>query len=251
MRYPIFARVVALLTVAIAASACASVPQAQRTESDPWEAANRAVFNVNVALDNATLKPLSKGYRKVMPDIVRKGVSNFFQNLTTPRSVLNNFLQGKTANGLSEIARFLLNSTAGIGGLIDVATMSGLEEYSEDFGQTAAVWGVPDGPYVMLPLLGPQNLRDALFLPLDILSNPLVHYDVSSVRDRIYGLGLIDLRYRLLVADKFLEDSQDPYVTLRESYQQNREYEIYDGDPPEDDDFFDEFFEEEYDEENY
>lgn len=195
------------------------------------------------------MKPLSKGYRKMVPSAVRKGVSNFFQNLTTPRSVLNNFLQGKPANGFSETARFLLNSSIGIGGLIDVATMAGLEEFPEDFGQTAAVWGLPDGPYVMLPVLGPQNLRDALFLPLDILSDPLIHYDVSSARDRIYGLRMIDLRYRLLAADKFLEDSMDPYVTLRESYQQNREYEIYDGDPPEDEDFFDEFFEEEYDDE--
>lgn len=231
-------------------SACASIPENQLTESDPWEATNRTMFNVNVAFDNATIKPLSKAYRKVMPSPVRTGVSNFFRNLTTPRSVLNNVLQGKPANGLSELARFLLNSTIGVGGLFDVATATSLEEYPEDFGQTAAVWGVPDGPYLMLPLIGPQNLRDALFLPLDFLADPLFHYDVSSVRDRIYGLRMIDLRYRLLVVDDLLADSTDPYVTLRESYRQNREFEIYDGDPPEDDDFFDEFLEEEFDEEN-
>lgn len=241
---------VPLLTVAVAMSACASIPADQLTESDPWEAANRSMFNVNVAIDNATIKPLSKAYRKVMPSPVRRGVSNFFQNLTTPRSVLNNFLQGKPANGLSELARFLLNSTIGVGGLFDVATTTGLEEYSEDFGQTAAVWGVPDGPYLMLPLLGPQNLRDALLLPLDFLADPLFHYDVSSVRDRIYGLRMIDLRYRLLTVDELLANSTDPYVTLRESYRQNREFEIYDGDPPEDDDWFDDFLEEEFSEEN-
>ncbi|MCH7830683.1 MAG: VacJ family lipoprotein [Proteobacteria bacterium] len=241
---------VPLLTVAVAMSACASIPADQLTESDPWEAANRSMFNVNVAIDNATIKPLSKAYRKVMPSPVRRGVSNFFQNLTTPRSVLNNFLQGKPANGLSELARFLLNSTIGVGGLFDVATTTGLEEYSEDFGQTAAVWGVPDGPYLMLPLLGPQNLRDALLLPLDFLADPLFHYDVSSVRDRIYGLRMIDLRFRLLTVDELLANSTDPYVTLRESYRQNREFEIYDGDPPEDDDWFDDFLEEEFSEEN-
>lgn len=241
---------VPLLTAALAMSACASIPVDQLTESDPWEAANRSMFKVNVTIDNATIKPLSKAYRKVMPNPVRRGVSNFFQNLTTPRSVLNNFLQGKPANGLSELARFLLNSTIGVGGLFDVATTTGLEVYSEDFGQTAAVWGVPDGRYLMLPLLGPQNLRDALLLPLDFLADPLFHYDVSSVRDRIYGLRMIDLRYRLLVADELLANSTDPYVTLRESYRQNREFEIYDGDPPEDDDWFDDFLEEEFSEEN-
>ena len=138
----------------------------------------------------------------------------------------------------------MLNSTLGIGGLIDVATASGMQEYSEDFGQTAAVWGIPDGPYVMLPLLGPQTLRDAVFLPVDIIFDPLYQYDNSSVRDKLYFVRLIDLRYRLLVADKFLDDSQDRYVTTRESYLQNREYEVYDGDPPVDDDFFDEFLEE-------
>ena len=200
---------------------------------------------MNVAIDNATLKPIAKGYRYVLPRAVRKGISNFFRNLTTPRSAVNNFLQGKPANGFNEIGRFLFNSTFGIAGIFDVATSGGMEEYREDFGQTAAVWGVPDGPYVMLPFLGPKTLRDALLLPLDITANPLYHYDVASVRDRLYVLLIVDSRYHLLVADKLLDDSKDPYVTLRESYLQNREYEIYDGDPPEDDDFFDEFLEEE------
>jgi phospholipid-binding lipoprotein MlaA len=221
------------------------MPDDQRNETDPWEAMNRSLFRVNVAIDNATLKPIAKGYRYVLPRAVRKGISNFYRNLTTPRSALNNFLQGKPANGFNEIGRFLFNSTFGIAGIFDVATSGGMEEYREDFGQTAAVWGVPDGPYVMLPFLGPKTLRDALLSPLDIAADPLYQYDVASVRDRLYVLRLVDLRYRLLVADKLLDDSKDPYVTARESYLQNREYEIYDGDPPEDDDFFDEFLEEE------
>ena len=152
---------------------------------------------------------------------------------------LNNFLQGKRGNGFSETGRFLFNSTVGIAGIFDVASASGMDEYREDFGQTAAVWGMPDGPYVMLPILGPKTLRDAVFTPLDILSNPLFHYDNSSVRDPLVGLGFIDLRYRLLTFDKLLEDSKDTYITTRESYLQNREYEVYDGNPPQDDDFFD------------
>ena len=202
---------------------------------------NRSFFSATRTIDRATTRPLAKGYRKIIPTPLRKGVSNFFRNLTTPRSIINNFLQGKPGRGFSETGRFLLNSTIGIGGLIDVATAGGLEEYREDFGQTAAVWGIPNGPFVMLPMLGPQTLRDAILLPVDIVVDPLYQYDNTSVRDKLYILRLIDLRYRLLSTDKFLQDSKDPYVTTRESYLQNREYEIYDGDPPIDDDYFDEF----------
>ena len=178
---------------------------------------NRPLYRAHTAIDNATMKPLAKGYRKIMPGPVRKGISNFFRNLTTPRSIINNFLQGKPKQGFSEIGRFAFNSTFGIGGLIDIATIGGMEEYREDFGQTAAVWGIPDGPYVMLPLLGPQTLRDAIMLPVNIIADPLYQYENSSVRDKLYFVRLIDLRYRVLAADSFLEDSKDPYVTMRVS----------------------------------
>ena len=154
--------------------ACASVPAEQRTESDPWEPLNRTIYSATTAIDKVSLRPLAKGYEKVMPRPVRNGVSNFMDNLVTPASAVNNFLQGKPAYGFTELARFVLNSTLGIGGLFDVATAGELEARPEDFGQTAAVWGVPNGPYVMLPLLGPSTLRDALMRPLDIMSNPLV-----------------------------------------------------------------------------
>lgn len=234
----------AISLLVLGMSGCASIPADERTPSDPWEPLNRTLYSVNTAVDKVTTKPLAKGYQKIMPGPVRKGISNFFSNLNAPRSAVNNFLQGKPRRGFSEIGRLLFNSTIGIGGLFDVATANGIEEYPEDFGQTFAVWGVPDGPYVMLPFLGPRTLRDAILLPADIVADPLFHYENTSVRDKLYGVRLLDLRYRLLTADKFLEDSKDKYVTTRESYLQNREYEIYDGDPPEDDDFFDEFLEE-------
>ena len=237
--------VVSLSVLALALTGCASVPDDQKTESDRWESVNRSVFRLNAGLDRAISRPVARVYSKITPRPVRKGVSNFFRNLTTPRSVLNNFLQGKPKRGFSEIGRFLVNSSLGLGGLFDVATAGGMEEYREDFGQTAAVWGVGDGPYVMLPFLGPQTLRDAILMPVDIVSTPLYHYDNSSARDKLYAFRLIDLRYRLLATDRFLDESKDPYVTLRESYLQNREFEVYDGDPPVDDDFFDEFLEEE------
>lgn len=231
--------------LAVMLSACASIPPEQRTESDPWEPLNRPLYDFNTSLDKVTTKPLARGYRKIIPSPVRTGVSNFFDNITTPVSALNNFLQGKPRRGFSEVGRFVFNSTLGVGGLIDIASHGGMEKYREDFGQTAAVWGVPDGPYVMLPFMGPQTLRDAVLMPLDVISTPLYHYDNTSVRDKLYGLRIIDLRYQLLKAEKFLDDSKDPYVTLRESYLQNRQYEVYDGDPPEDDDFYDEFLIEE------
>lgn len=237
-------KVIALVLFAFAVSGCTSVPVDQRVESDPWEGLNRSVYSANIAIDKATTRPLAKGYRAVLPSPVRKGISNFFRNLTTPRSIINNLLQGKPARGFSEFGRFLFNSTLGIAGIFDVATAGGMEEYREDFGQTAAVWGISDGPYVMLPILGPQTLRDAILLPVDIVFDPLYQYDNTSVRDKLYILRLIDLRYRLLATDKFLDDSKDPYLTMRESYLQNREYEVFDGDPPVDDDFFDEFLEE-------
>jgi len=233
----------AVFALAFGVTGCSSIPVDERTESDPWESLNRSIFSVNLNFDKVSTKPLAKGYRKIIPGPIRRGISNFFNNLVAPGSALNNFLQGKPGRGVSEIGRFVINSTIGVGGLIDIATPSGLDRYHEDFGQTAAVWGVPDGPYVMLPFLGPKTLRDAVFLPLDVVVDPLFQYNNTSVRDKLWVLRIIDLRYHLLAADKFLADSKDKYVTTRESYLQNREYEVYDGDPPVDDDFFDEFLE--------
>jgi len=207
---------------------------------------NRGMYKVNDVIDRATLRPIARVYNAILPEPVRNGVTNFSQNLMTPSSALNNILQGKPGAGFDELARFFINSTIGIGGLFDVAARTGIEPKTEDFGQTAAVWGVPDGPYVMLPFRGPRTLRDAILMPLDILADPLYHHDNSSVRDPLYVLRIINLRARLLRFDDLLEDSEDPYVTLRESYLQNREFEIYDGDPPsDDDDLFDEFLEDE------
>lgn len=236
----------ALLLATCLLGACANVPPEQRTAGDPWEPYNRSMYNVNTAIDKVTLKPLAKGYKKIVPDPAEKGISNFFSNLSAPRSVVNNFLQGKPGHGFSELGRFLINSTVGIAGIFDVAAAGGIESKTEDFDQTAAVWGVPDGPYVVLPFLGPQTLRGVFMLPLDMLSRPLYHYENTSVRDKLRVLQLIDLRARLLKAEQFLEDSKDPYITLRESYLQNLEFEIHDGAPPEDDEFFDEFLDEDY-----
>lgn len=241
-------RPICILLAGLFLTGCASVPPGERVAHDPWEAPNRKVHQFNETVDKVSLKPISKGYQKIFPEPVRKVVTNFFRNLRAPSSALNNFLQGKPAHGIQELGRFVANSTFGIGGLFDVATAGGIEEHREDFGQTAAVWGVPSGPFVVLPFLGPATLRDAVLYPINIKTSLLFHYNNTSVRDRLYILRTIELRARLLALEDMMKDSKDPYVTMRESFLQNREFNIYDGNPPqssEEDDLFDEFLEEE------
>jgi phospholipid-binding lipoprotein MlaA len=229
-------RITAMLLVILVASGCAAVPAGDPVDYDPWEKMNRSLYQFNDVVDSVSLKPIAKGYKKVLPEPIRNGVTNF-----------GRILQGKPARGFSEIARFVVNSTVGIGGLVDVATASGVEAYPEGFGQTAAVWGVPSGPYVMVPFLGPQTLRSLVLLPANIELDVLHHVDSSSVRDRLWVLRTIDLRHRVLSLEDLMQESKDPYVTLRESYLQNRRFEIYDGNPPveDEDEFYDEFLEDE------
>lgn len=235
--------------------ACATVDYTDEdsgyVEYDPFEPTNRKIHRFNMAIDRAVLRPLARGYKKVLPSPVRSSFTNFFSNLTTPGSALNNFLQGKPKRGFSELGRFLFNSTLGLAGFFDVAGAGGMERYDEDFGQTLSVWGVPDGPYVVLPFLGPFMASDAAALPVDFYTDLWTHYDNSSVRSKVWALRFINLRSRLLAADSILDDSPDPYIAVREAYRQNRTFRTFDGEPPEDEDelydegLFDEFFEDE------
>jgi phospholipid-binding lipoprotein MlaA len=211
---------------------------------DPLEPLNRKVYALNDAFDRVLLKPTATGYKAVTPGIVRRGITNFFDNLATPRSALNNFLQGKPARGFNEIGRFVFNTTLGLGGLIDIAGLGGMQAYEEDFGQTFAVWGLPEGPYLVLPLLGSRSLLETVAFPLDYYAGLERYIKDREARGAILALRIIDIRHRLLAADQFLEESTDPYITFREAYRQNREYEIFDGDPPVEDQYY-EFFDEE------
>ncbi len=231
--------------VCLQCSACATQPTAadgskpERSPADPWEPLNRSIRMFNGGLDAVTLKPLAKGYQIVVPSVIRSGITNFSRNLRSPLHIINHFLQGKIGSGFKQTGRFVMNSTIGIGGLIDVATDAGIDVEIEDFGQTLAVWGVPSGPFVIVPFLGSSTLRDATMLPLNFLADPLLHYNNSSVRDKVYLVRAIDLRARLLsVEELLLKDAYDPYITLREAYLQRRKYLIFDGDPP---DIYDEF----------
>ena len=213
--------------------------------ADPWESLNRGIDAANRGLDSVTLKPAARGYQQILPAFVRRGMTNFFSNLRTPLTIINQILQGKGRAAFSDTGRLLLNSTVGIGGLFDPATSAGLEKHSEDFGQTLATWGVPDGPFVMIPLLGPSTLRDALAIPLNFFADPLLHYENTSVRDKLWALQVLGMRAGLLSVENMISDSYDPYVTVRDAYLQNRRYLIYDGDPPElEDEFLDEFLDE-------
>lgn len=210
---------------------------------DPLEKYNRSMFEVNRFGDKIIYKPFGKAYKAIIPGFARKGVHNFFDNLTAPRSSVNNFLQGKPARGANELARFLFNSTLGIGGLFDIAAAGGMERYDEDFSQTLAVWGVPEGPYVVIPIWGPRTLLAAAALPVDVMSDLQYHIKDTGTRDKLYVLRLIDGRARLLTTEELLNKSQDPYIAFREAYLQNRRFNVLDGDVPEDEEFY--FFDDE------
>jgi len=232
----------------LVALACLLVTGCAATgEKDPYENWNRKVYAVNDAIDRATLKPVAKGYRAVTPRFVRSGVSNVFANLVTPRSSLNNLLQGKPGRSASELGRFVLNSTLGLAGLMDVGSALGIQAYPESFGETFSVWGIGDGPYVYLPILGPNTMSDVIAQPFDFGTDLVNWIDNTGARDRLRVMKIVDIRTGLLSAENIIADSEDPYVALREAYLQNREYRVYDGNPPaseEEDALFDEFLEE-------
>jgi phospholipid-binding lipoprotein MlaA len=236
---------IALVICATLASGCASsipaAPKDQRAPSDPWEPMNRRISAFNDNVDRFTFKPLAKGYERILPSTMRRGINNFSENLFSPLYIINNFLQGKFKRGFSETWRFTANTIWGIGGFVDVGADLGLNSYREDFGQTLAVWGVPEGPYVVVPILGPRTLRHATMIPLNIATDLGYYVDDKATRQSIYVVRLVDLRAQFFSAEALIEDSFDRYLTIRESYLQNRLYQIFDGNPPEDDDFYDEF----------
>ena len=239
------------LTIGLQIAACGTMPRAadgskiEPTPGDPWEPLNRPIHLFNGGLDKVTFKPAAQVYQIIVPKVLRLGVTNFSLNLRAPLNIINHFLQGKPREGLKQTGRFVMNSTFGIGGLMDVATGAGLPETKEDFGQTLAVWGVPNGPYVVVPFIGPRTLRDAVMIPLNILADPLLHYNDSSVRDKVYLIRAIDLRARLFASETLVEDAYDPYVRIREGYLQNRQGKIDDKDvdaddaSEDDDDYYD------------
>lgn len=200
---------------------------------DPFEGYNRAMFTFNENVDKALLKPVAQGYEKVTPQFVRTGVGNVFSNVEDVWIGLNNLLQGKVGDGMSDLMRFAMNSTFGLFGILDIASEAGLQKNDEDFGQTLAVWGVGEGPFVVLPLLGPRTTRDAVAMPADMYGTGLSYVDHVPTRNSLIALRLVHGRSILLRAERAVDDAAiDRYVFVRDAYLQQRRYKVHDGNPP-------------------
>ncbi|MDC3302143.1 VacJ family lipoprotein [Gammaproteobacteria bacterium] len=194
--------------------------------NDPLEGVNRTFFNINEKVDEVALKPIALTYSKT-PDPIKNGITNFFRNLKEIDNTLNQVLQGKPKYAANDFSRFLINSTLGLGGILDPASSMGLERHDEDFGQTLGLWGVSPGPYLMVPFLGPSSTRDLLSRPISSFLEVTFHMDDSNVRLSLSALDAIETRERLLEVESLL--SGDKYNFVRDSYSQSREYEIKDG----------------------
>ncbi len=214
----------------------ASVLERPEVDPDPWIGMNRSLWSFNDGLDRMILRPIARGYRAIMPDLAEEGVSNFFDNLQVPGTALNQLLQGKPKQMINDVGRFAVNSTFGILGVFDVATKTGLPQHEEDFGQTLAVWGVPQGPYFMIPIRGPSTVTHAGGMFVDALTNPIRYIQNVRVRNVTYGLYFLDLRKRLLTAEVLI--SGDEYLFVRDAFLQRRDFLIRDG-QFEDDPFMD------------
>ncbi|MDH6421161.1 phospholipid-binding lipoprotein MlaA [Polynucleobacter sphagniphilus] len=221
-----------LLGLASLLVACASIPAGvEPSPNDPWEPFNRSVFEFNEGLDAYLLKPVVAGYRFVLPEFVREGIYNFFSNYNDIYTALNNLLQGKPDYAASDLMRVVVNTTFGLGGLIDMATPGGLEKHKEDWGQTFGVWGVPSGPYVVLPFFGPSSVRDTFGTVADLESDYLFKYVKNiGVRNSVTGLRVVNTRNTYYEAGDLLDGAAiDKYSFMRDAYIQRREYQIHEG----------------------
>ena len=213
-------------------TACAGT-QSRNTDpvNDPWEGFNRKVYAFNDGLDKV-VRPVAVGYDKIMPDPFQRGVGNFFRNLDAPVTFVNQLLQGKVTQSADTFGRFLINSTIGLLGFFDMASRMGVPYYDEDLGQTLATWGYEDSRYLMLPVFGPSTLRDGTGRLADSYYHPVGRAIHGRNEWGLWIVRGIDQRARYLDQDAELERAYDPYVLLRDVWLQNRQYQIYDGDPP-------------------
>ncbi len=225
------------LIAVVALSGCATTGSGTtRNPQDRFESANRAIYQFNDAIDRATLKPIAKGYKKVTPEWFRRGVGNFFSNLRYPVTIINQLLQAKPTEAARDTGRFLTNTVLGLGGVLDVGTRIGLEKNDEDFGQTLGVWGVPSGPFLMLPFFGPSSVRDAPSTAAEAFVDATTYIDMPW--EALWGLravNIVDRRAQLLALDPTLERAFDKYAFVRNAWLQRREYQVQDGDVPEED----------------
>ena len=213
-----------------------SFPMFGEEINDPFEDLNRDIFIFNEKLDEKLLKPAALTYRKVTPQFARTGVTNFFNNLEEIDTTINQVLQGEIKYAFNDASRFVINSTIGLLGLIDVASKMGLERHEEDFGQTLGVWGFNSGPYIMIPFLGPSNPRDLLSRPISSFLSGTFAMEDNDVKLTLIGIDALETRERLLDAETLIIG--DKYIFVKDAYVQSREYEINNG-STEDDEFLD------------
>ncbi len=228
-----FSLLLPALLLAIALTGCATQGSTQgqtaRNSQDPFESVNRATYAFNTVADKAVLRPLASGYSRFVPRFLRIGIDNFFTNLQQPRNIVNSVLQGKFRRGTQSTARLLFNSTVGVAGLFDPATSVGIPLHAEDFGQTLEIWGVPEGPYIVVPLLGPFTVSSGAGTLVDWSYHPRRLYDDSSIRDKMNLFWFVYARSKLLSFDEEIDNAFDSYSFVRDAYLQNRDYVRYDG----------------------
>ncbi len=227
------ARAAAAAALGALLAGCAATP----SKVDPLEPMNRALYRVHDALDSAFVKPVAEGYEAILPRFMRTAFGNVFNNIDDLFSAVNGLLQGKPDKAGNDLGRVMLNTLAGFGGLIDVASDAGIERGNEDFGQTFAVWGFPQGPYLFIPLFGPTTVRDGTGVLVRIAVGPVGYIPDVPLRNSLYGVGYVDLRAQALDAGEIVEKAAlDRYTFIRNAYLQRRRYLIYDGKPPPEED---------------
>ena len=229
---PSQSRLILAIPLLLLLSGCATIDNGSSL-NDPWEGFNRSMFAFNEGLDKAIIKPAAKGYDKVVPTPINNIITNFFDNIGDLMIAVNNLLQGKVKDSASDLGRVALNSTLGIGGLIDVASDMTFDKHEEDFGQTFARWGFAGGPYVVLPVFGSRTVRDSFGLLVDLPLDPVTWVDPNGLRYGMVALRKIDERADLLSAEKVVEAGAiDKYSYMRDAYLQRRNYLIHDSQPP-------------------
>ncbi|MEQ1544189.1 VacJ family lipoprotein [Methyloglobulus sp.] len=237
---PIVRQMLGVLIISNVLSGCSTTATTQSGTNDPWESWNRDVHGFNKDVDDAILKPVAKGYQEITPNPVDESITNVFSNINDIGVTINDFLQLKFLQGGMDASRFLINTTAGVAGIFDVAKLIDLPKHDEDFGQTLGFWGVPSGSYMVLPFLGSSNPRDTVGLIGDALFNPLTYvsffggFAANAATSAATAVDVTDTRSDLMSSEKIVnEASVDRYDFVKNAYKQRREYLIHDGNPPE------------------
>lgn len=225
----------AALALSALMAGCASVPDRQRVASDPFESFNRSVFAFNDTLDGYLIKPAAQGYEAVTPQFFRTAVGNVTGNVRDVWSAINLVLQGQPGDASLQLFRVSVNTVLGLGGVLDIASAAEIYAQKEDFGQTLGVWGVPAGPFLMLPVFGPSTARDVVGLPGDLYFTPATFYGLDDAAYwSVSALVLVDTRASFLTATQLLDDvALDRYAFIRDAYLQRRLFQIWNGEPPE------------------